>query len=356
MRFLNRCLRNNHPLRSKSAADASRDLLRFSLLSTALLLSACEHTPTSQTPSASSTDAASATARYPTEVDGAPDIKLDPDTLVDASPRYLPRSRYGNHSPYTVFGKQYEVMEHDQALVQEGIASWYGTKFHGKRTSSWEPYDMFAMTAAHRELPLPTFVRVTNLSNQRSALVKVNDRGPFHSKRIIDLSYAAAVKLGFAEQGTARVRIEAIPMATLHPVVANRATQAHSDSDSDLENSDSTEKRQTDVKGAHGKGAHALQYAKQQQTSNTRTAKEGSLSDEKLYIQVGAFSDLHRAKEMQKALSEWVTFPITILRPQYQESYHRVRIGPLRNSVQAKAINQLLAKEFNINTPLLVWY
>ena len=178
MRFLSRCLRNNHPLRSKSAADASFGLLRLSLLSTALLLTACEHMPTSQAPSASSTDAATATTRYPTEVDGPPDIKLDPATLVDASPRYLPRSRYGNHSPYTVFGKQYGVMEHDQALVQEGIASWYGTNF--KQThiqlgtlryvcnDGSTPRASFAyLCACHQHI------------NQRSILVKVNDRGRF---------------------------------------------------------------------------------------------------------------------------------------------------------------------------------
>ena len=104
-------------------------------------------------------------------------------------------------------------MDTARGFYQEGLASWYGTKFHGRRTSSGEPYDIYKLTAAHRHLPLPTYVRVTNLANGKSTIVKVNDRGPFHSDRIIDLSYAAAVKLGFHQQGTSRVRIEVVEPA-----------------------------------------------------------------------------------------------------------------------------------------------
>ena len=108
------------------------------------------------------------------------------------------RSKYGNGPVYTVLGKSYRVMAEADGFSQEGLASWYGTKFHGNRTSSGEPFDMFRLSAAHRHLPLPIYVKVTNLTNGRATIVKVNDRGPFHSDRIIDLSYAAAVKLGFA--------------------------------------------------------------------------------------------------------------------------------------------------------------
>ena len=131
----------------------------------------------------------------------------DPDVVEE------PRSRYGNGPVYTVWGKSYRVMDTASGFHQEGLASWYGTKFHGRRTSSGEPYDIYKLTAAHRHLPLPTYVRVTNLANGKSTIVKVNDRGPFHSDRVIDLSYAAAVKLGFHRQGTSRVRIEVVEPA-----------------------------------------------------------------------------------------------------------------------------------------------
>lgn len=130
--------------------------------------------------------------------------------LPDPVPRPEPRSRYGNPASYEVFGKRYYVMDSAKGYKERGHASWYGSKFHGRRTSSGEPYDMFKMTAAHKSLPLPTYVRVTHLDNGRSIIVRVNDRGPFHPGRIIDLSYAAATKLGMVNDGFARVEVEAI--------------------------------------------------------------------------------------------------------------------------------------------------
>ena len=130
-------------------------------------------------------------------------------TLPDPVVRNDPKSKRGNN-PYVVFGKQYQVMDTSAGYDQVGGASWYGTKFHGRTTSSGEPYDMYELTAAHRSLPIPTYVRVTNLQNGRSSIVRVNDRGPFHPNRIIDLSFAAAVKLGFERTGTARVRVESL--------------------------------------------------------------------------------------------------------------------------------------------------
>ena len=130
--------------------------------------------------------------------------------LPDPVPRDEPRSRRGNPPSYTVFGETYRVMESAAGYHATGIASWYGSKFHGRKTSSGERYDMFALTAAHRSLPLPTSRRVTNLQNGNTTVVRVNDRGPFHADRLIDLSYAGAVKLGFVKHGTARVRVEVI--------------------------------------------------------------------------------------------------------------------------------------------------
>ncbi len=146
----------------------------------------------------------------PSESDSAPNRQLDPGNLPDAVPKQESRSRYGNPSSYVVRGKRYHVMNSSSGYKERGIASWYGTKFHGRRTSSGTPYDMYAMTAAHKTLPLPTYVEVTNLRNGRKTVLKVNDRGPFHDNRIIDLSYAAATKLGILGQGTGLVEVRAI--------------------------------------------------------------------------------------------------------------------------------------------------
>ncbi len=142
--------------------------------------------------------------------DSAPAHALDISGIPEPVPRAEPTSRYGNRSPYTVLGKSYRVLERADGYVERGVASWYGQKFHGRQTSSREIYDMCSYSAAHKTLPLPSYVRVTNLDNGRSAIVRVNDRGPFHAGRIIDLSYAAAVKLGVDRTGTARVEVQAI--------------------------------------------------------------------------------------------------------------------------------------------------
>lgn len=128
----------------------------------------------------------------------------------DAVPRVEPRSRYGNPPFYEVFGRRYYVLSSSSAYLERGVASWYGPGFHKIRTSTGEPYDMYGMTAAHKTLPLPAYVRVTNLQNGRSAVVRVNDRGPFVGNRIIDLSYTAAAKLDMLRNGTAMVEVRAI--------------------------------------------------------------------------------------------------------------------------------------------------
>lgn len=129
---------------------------------------------------------------------------------ANAIPKAEPLSRYGNSPYYEVNGKGYHVLPSAKGFKQRGVASWYGPKFHKKRTSSGEPYNMYAMTAAHKRLPIPCYVRVTDLSSGRHVVVKVNDRGPFHDNRIIDLSYAAATKLGMVDEGTTPVEIEVI--------------------------------------------------------------------------------------------------------------------------------------------------
>ncbi|MEK7322396.1 MAG: septal ring lytic transglycosylase RlpA family protein [Pseudomonadota bacterium] len=135
---------------------------------------------------------------------------LNPDIVADAVPRNEPRSRYGNPSSYQVEGRRYTVLANAEGYQEQGIASWYGAKFHGRRTSSGEPYDMYAMTAAHTTLPLPSYVQVTNLRNGRKVIVKVNDRGPFRHSRVIDLSYVAALKLGIVAEGTGLVEVKVV--------------------------------------------------------------------------------------------------------------------------------------------------
>ena len=142
--------------------------------------------------------------------DSAPSGSTSIPDMPDAIPRPEARSRYGNGPVYEVFGKRYVVMESGSGYSERGVASWYGEKFHGRLTSNREPYDMYTMTAAHKTLPLPTYVRVRNLRNNKSIIVRVNDRGPFVNNRIIDLSYAAASKLDMVKDGTSLVEVTAI--------------------------------------------------------------------------------------------------------------------------------------------------
>lgn len=142
--------------------------------------------------------------------DSTPDYLPRVDCIREPDVVALPRSSYGNRSPYKVLGKSYEVLAATDGYVETGLASYYGNKFHGRKTSNHEVYDMYAFTAAHKSLPLPSFARVTNLENGRSVVVRVNDRGPFHDGRVVDLSYAAAVKLDIHRRGTGRVEVRAL--------------------------------------------------------------------------------------------------------------------------------------------------
>jgi rare lipoprotein A len=153
--------------------------------------------------------------RYAIAQDRGPTLhkkKVDIDKIPEVVPKIEPKSKYGNPKKYKVFNKEYKVMDTHIGYKERGLASWYGEKFHGHRTSSGEIYDMYQISAAHKTLPLPTYAKVTNLKNKKSLIVKINDRGPFHANRVLDLSYAAAQKLGVLDHGTAVVEVEA-----LHP-------------------------------------------------------------------------------------------------------------------------------------------
>ena len=151
--------------------------------------------------------------RYSQSQDAAPLEHIAPDDVADAVPRADPILAVGNRSPYTVNGVTYEILEDYRNYREQGTASWYGSKFHGHETSNGEIFDLYAASAAHKTLPIPTYARVTNLDNGRSVVVRVNDRGPFHGDRLIDLSYGAAVKLGYMEQGTANVEVAVLNIA-----------------------------------------------------------------------------------------------------------------------------------------------
>jgi len=144
------------------------------------------------------------------KMDGPPDKEVNWQNIPNPAPRDEPRSKRGNPESYVVMGKRYFVSQKPKGYTQQGIASWYGTKFHGRLTSSGEVYDMHKMTAAHKTLPIPVYVKVSNVDNGKHIIVRVNDRGPFVSGRIIDLSYTAAKKLGITQRGTANVKIETI--------------------------------------------------------------------------------------------------------------------------------------------------
>lgn len=149
--------------------------------------------------------------RYRDRHDSTPErAAVDVAALPEPMPKAEPRSRYGNKSPYQVLGKTYTVLADAHGYVERGMASWYGNKFHGYATSSLEPYDMYQFSAAHKSLPLPTYARVTNLDNGKSVVVRINDRGPFHDDRLIDLSFAAAVRIGVWPKGTGHVEVRAL--------------------------------------------------------------------------------------------------------------------------------------------------
>lgn len=201
---------------------AEAGLLRFLVLAVAASLAGCgglfTRSDPAPAPQAESRPAPKAQADAPARRPGAyykddgpgdrPPVDLA--SIPDATPRAEPPHRFANR-PYQVFGRDYAPIASAQGFRQKGIASWYGRRYHGQNTSSGEPYDMYAMTAAHPLLPIPSYVRVTNVANRRSVVVRVNDRGPFHADRVIDLSYTAAWKLGYVEAGSALVEIEHVP-------------------------------------------------------------------------------------------------------------------------------------------------
>ena len=231
----------------------------------------------------------------PIVTDSAPEyVPVDVMAVADAIPRYEKRTRAGNPKNYEVLGQHYTVLADSIGYQQRGIASWYGTKFHGRKTSNGEIYDMYGMTAAHKTLPIPSYVRVINLKNQRSVVVRINDRGPFHGNRIIDLSYAAAVKLGIQQAGTGYVEVTTIEPAVQESVAAVKPVK--------------------------------------------QTASE------KLYLQIGAFSNQFNARQLQEKVSAIQLADARLKVSQSQgDTLYKVQIGPLVSIENVDQINTRLA-------------
>ena len=231
-------------------------------------------------------------------------IPVDIASIPDAVPIYEPRTRAGNPGTYEVLGKHYTVLTDSKNYVKRGIASWYGTKFHGKKTSNGETYDMFAMTAAHKTLPIPCYARITNLQNQRSIIVRINDRGPFHDNRIIDLSYTAASKLGIIQRGTGFVEVH-----TLEPG----------------------------------------------QDKTLQTTGITPLSVKNLYLQVGAFSEQANAISLQNRIQAHQVIARQIMSLSQQGSQiHKVQVGPIKSVQEADNLTKMLAELGIVDSHLVI--
>lgn len=284
-------------------------VLRISVVSPILVaMMACSSAPApEQTPESPNA------GRYSISQDRAPTRIVDLASIPEVIPEPLNRTGAGNRSPYTVLGKSYEVMPTEVGYNERGVASWYGEKFHGHKTSNGEVFDMFLASAAHKSLPIPSFLRVTNLDNNRSIVVRVNDRGPFHGDRVIDLSYAAAVKLGYADRGTARVQLESI-IAT--GTFGDRV-----------------------VRTANSGGNETLRV-------NSTDSK---------YLQVGAFSDLSAAQEVTSKVEEITSLPVFIwtVNTSSNKILHRVRVGPISDPGQIQRVSESVVAA-NLGSPYTV--
>lgn len=263
--------------------------------------------------------AAATGERYAMTGDAYPVAPPDVSTVPDAEPRVEQPSRAGNRSTYEVWGETYHVMPDSRGYARQGTASWYGEKFHGYATSNGEIYDMYKMSAAHRSLPLPTFARVTSVSNGRSVIVRVNDRGPFHSDREIDLSYAAAARLGILDNGTGAVRVEAIdPAHWIAERGGDRASPAA-----------------TTPVAASREAAAAPNVAASTSPAPAASATSNQAGDV-IYLQIAALGSVEGAQQLQQRLAEELPHGVRV---KSEADVHRVQVGPVSpgQEVQARA-------------------
>ena len=274
--------------------------------------------------------------RYAMNGDAYPVEPPDVSTVPDAEPRIEAPSRAGNRSTYEVWGETYHVMPDSNGYAKQGTASWYGEKFHGYATSNGEIYDMYKMSAAHRSLPLPTFARVTSLDSGQSVIVRVNDRGPFHSDREIDLSYAAAARLGILDNGTGRVRVEAVDperwlaergRAPANAVPAARAPAA----------------QPTAVASAAPASVAAQSIPVTSQAAPVAQVAASSAGSESgaagaIYLQIAALGSAEGAQQLQQRLKNELPHEVRVMS---DASVHRVQVGPVRPAQETQAREEL---------------
>jgi rare lipoprotein A len=298
----------------------------------ALLLAGCASQPPKPRPTARAR-ASNTRAHGYYENDGPPKASsIDPSTISDAVLKQRPRAQYGNPDSYTAFGRTYHVLDSAAGFTQTGMASWYGRQFQGQRTSSGAPYNMFKMTAAHKRLPIPCYVRVTNLDNGQKAIVEVNDRGPFRKNRIIDLSYVAALKLGMIATGTAPVRIRTITPKTR------------------LAQRDAGEQPPGTVIALHDAPASAgtvevLSTGADSPTPSVQSPPAATAQPEQgdLFLQTGAFGNPDNAKRLRARLKADGVSRVVIVKPSTAIPLFRVRIGPFADPARRDRTRQMLA-------------
>ncbi|AYC34423.1 septal ring lytic transglycosylase RlpA family protein [Pseudomonas cavernae] len=264
--------------------------------------------------------------------DGAPWWEVDVSRIPDA----VPMPHYGAYkaNAYTVLGQTYYPLNDARSYKAVGTASWYGTKFHGQATANGEKYDLYGMSAAHKTLPLPSYVRVTNLDNGKSVILRVNDRGPFYSDRIIDLSFAAAKKLGYAEVGTARVKVEGIDphqwwaqQGKPVPMVLAQPQRVQVQPQPVAQVASAPIEQYTPPPQQHAAAVVPVQID---------AKKNASVGASGLYLQVAAFANPDAAELLKAKLSGTVSAPVFISSVvRNQQILHRVRLGPIGTQDEA---------------------
>ncbi|AWN14382.1 septal ring lytic transglycosylase RlpA family protein [Salinisphaera sp. LB1] len=273
--------------------------------------------------------------------DGPPaDTHIDWSKVHDAVPRNVPPSKHGNPTSYTALGKRYYVLKSAKGFTQTGRASWYGRQFNGQRTSSGQPYNMFAMTAAHKRLPIPTWVRVTNLDNHKQVVVKINDRGPFHKGRIIDLSYVAARRLGIVGEGSAPVRIHTVTPATIDQPDTDNGASGSAQPSAPLRRA---ENPPADGQPAHHAGpSRVADHTSASPASSGAPARSSHDAAKAAPLQIGAFSSAAHASRAKARARAAGVGPVAVIPPSSNMKLYRVRVGPFSSlAAQARAKQQL---------------
>jgi len=271
------------------------------------------------------------------------------DQIEDAEPRLEPLHRFANN-PYMVFGQQYVPFKTLAPYRQRGVGSWYGRKFHGQRTSSGETYDMYAMSAAHATLPIPSYARVTSLANGRSVIVRVNDRGPFHSGRLVDLSYAAAYRLGYAAAGSAMVEVESILPEEM-PVIAARRREAGGRATavaaSPVEPQPVAEARPIAPVIVAAAAPLAPETAKPAQPIPVDAEAGG------VYLQLGAFSGRDNAENFRVRVYQQLAWLSDAIQIYARDGMFRLHLGPYRDREEAGSMAERIREALQFK-PLVV--